>query len=118
MSETVLAIAKDFAKSPGPRFEKEGPNSAEKLMNEKLLALFREILQTNGHLVIDLDGTTGYATSFLEHIFGGLAREFGKETVLKHITIKSNRVPDYADESLSYINEVTDRKSTLLSAGS
>ena len=118
MQEKVFIIAKDFAKSPGPRFIKEGPNSAEKLMNDRLRSLFSQVVHSNERLKIDLDGTTGYATSFLEATFGGLAREFGPTVVLDHISIKSEKVPDYAEESISYINEVKDRSTSTLHTNS
>jgi hypothetical protein len=53
-----------------------------------------------------LDGTAGYATSFLEAAFGGLAREFGKDTVLDCLKFKSDEEPYLIDEIKGYIKDV------------
>jgi STAS-like domain of unknown function (DUF4325) len=52
---------------------------------------------------VDLDGTEGYATSFLEATFGGLAREFVATDILKIITLKSEDEPFLIDEVRGYI---------------
>jgi hypothetical protein len=52
---------------------------------------------------IDLDGTYGYATSFLEEAFGGLAREFSVEEVTSRIRFISTEEPELVDRIRSYI---------------
>ena len=54
-------------------------------------------------LIVDLDGAAGYATSFLEEAFGGLAREFGSQAVSNTLELKSNDEPYLVDEILTYI---------------
>lgn len=71
----ILKIATDFTTSPGPRHESEGKFSGEQFRKERLLPKFREAQAKNDLLTIDLDGTAGYGTSFLEESFGGLIRE-------------------------------------------
>jgi len=56
-------------------------------------------------LEIDLDGTEGYATSFLDEAFGGLARKYGKEKVIKSLVFISYEEPYLIDEIKSYMNE-------------
>jgi len=56
-------------------------------------------------LTIDLDGTLGYGTSFLEEVFGGLAREFTIDEVLNHIKILSNEEEYLIDDIMEYIKD-------------
>ena len=105
--EEIFKIATDFSKTPGPRFIKEGDFSAELLLNSKLIVLFQKIVDENSLLIVDLDDTAGYATSFLEGTFGGLARKFSPDIVLKHLKIKSDKKKFYKDEVLEYINDVS-----------
>ena len=44
-------------------------------------------------MTVDLDGTEGYATSFLEATFGGLAREFDAAEINRVIKFKSDDEP-------------------------
>jgi STAS-like domain of unknown function (DUF4325) len=75
------------------------------LLDRLLRDRFTEAVKTGSVLVIDLDGTAGYATSFLEAAFGELAREFQIPVVLKHLRFKSEEEPYLVDEILKYINE-------------
>ena len=68
----TLPVAK-FSDTPGPRSREEGDFSGEQFLEEVLLPQFEEAVRTNQKLVVDLDGAEGYATSFLEAAFGGLA---------------------------------------------
>ena len=106
MKKEFFKIAKDFSITPGPRKIIEGPNSAEFLLDTMLYSLFEKIIDNDAILVIDLDDTKGYATSFLEGTFGGLARKFTPDIVLKHLEIKSEKKMFYKEESLQYIKDV------------
>ncbi|VVN74220.1 hypothetical protein PS708_00604 [Pseudomonas fluorescens] len=61
-----------FSEFPGPRRESIGPNSGEKFRDTVLLPAIKE--NPNEIIVVDLDGTAGYGSSFLEEAFGGLLR--------------------------------------------
>lgn len=70
MSETKIAIASDFSRFPAGRYATDGPFSGEAFRERKLVPLLKE-----GHVIIvALDGTLGYGSSFLEEAFGGLVR--------------------------------------------
>jgi hypothetical protein len=56
-------------------------------------------------LLIDLDDAEGYATSFLEEAFGGLARKYGAKAVLELLSFKSEDEPLLVDEIILYIND-------------
>src|SRR5215212_7406867 len=74
-SHMRIKIASEFSTAPGPRNISEGKFSGEQFRKELLLPKVREACDKKSQLIIDLDGTSGYGTSFLEESFGGLIRE-------------------------------------------
>ena len=64
----------EFAKAPGGRFRKDGPNSGEWFRDDILVPQLRKVTTKNDPLVVELDGAPGYGSSFLEEAFGGLIR--------------------------------------------
>ena len=103
MTDTIV-VAKDFSRTPGPRRRTEGKFSGEDFL-DMLKKRYVEAVKKGSVLIIDLDGAAGYATSFLEAAFGGLAREFDPEEVQRTLQIKSNEEPDLVDEIKLYINK-------------
>lgn len=101
--EIKITIAKDFSDTPGARYYDDGPHSGQEFFQKILLPKFKEALQNNAKLVIDLDGTEGYATSFLDEAFRSLSDEFDAEKVWKNIILMSEEEPDWIDEIKSYI---------------
>ena len=101
----TLRIADEFSRLPGPRFRKEGANSAEEFREELLIPRFKEADSNDQILLVDLDGVFGYATSFLEESFGGLARQFGIEPVLSRLRFKSTDEPYLEDDIRRYVQE-------------
>jgi hypothetical protein len=89
---------------PGPRYKKLGENSGEK---------FREIIissvRSGEDVVIDLDGTEGYGSSFLEEAFGGLIREGVPHESVRNIKFVSNEEPDLIDEIKGYIDDAIEK---------
>ncbi len=69
----TINVANDFSKFPGGRFKTDGSYSGERFRDEILL----KKLQTQKRVIVELDGTLGYGSSFLEEAFGGLVRECG-----------------------------------------
>lgn len=63
---------RDFSEFPGPRKEIIGPNSGEKFRDTVLLPTITG--NPNEAISVNLDGTAGYGSSFLEESFGGLIR--------------------------------------------
>jgi len=100
-----ISILRDFTDTPGPRSRDEGKHSGDQFLEEILLPRFAEAVQTNQKLTVDLDGTEGYATSFLEAAFGGLARKHDPERVLKIVVFKSDDEPHLVEEVKKYILE-------------
>ncbi len=100
-----ISLAEQFANTPGARNIDEGEFSGEAFLHSCILSHFKEALSNDSVLLIDLDNTEGYATSFLEEAFGGLARMFDAETVLNHIEFKSDDEPLLIEEIKTYIKE-------------
>ena len=91
------SIPAEFSRTPGPRFQKEGKHSGEEFRETLLGKWFEEARDAGAKLFIDFDGGYGYAPSFLEEAFGGLARKYGSEPVLAILQLKSDEAPYLAE---------------------
>lgn len=100
-----LSIARDFTRTPGPRKRADGEYSGEAFLQEHLRNRFKEALDVDSMLRVNLDGVAGYPTSFLEESFGGLAREFGPDLVNGHLEFISEDEPYLEAEIRKYIRE-------------
>ena len=103
--EISLSVVRDFSRTPGARSSDEGQHSGEKFLKEVLRPRFQEAVSNRVRLHVDLDGVAGYATSFLEAAFGGLAREFGSDAILPLLVLKSEDEPYLIVEIKEYIRE-------------
>ena len=110
MPDLTFKISSQFSRTPGPRNRDEGDFSGQQFLEEHLRPLFKEVVESGSVLQIDLDGTAGYATSFLEESFGGLTRESGEELVRKHLTFRTEDEPYLIEEIDRYIREAKDPK--------
>jgi len=92
-SVMIINIANDFSIVPSGRFKSKGPHSGESFREDFLVPA----LKGNEYISVEIDGTAGYQTSFLEEAFGGLVRHRidSKENILRRITIVSNN-PAYS----------------------
>ncbi len=101
----IIKIRDDFTKSPGGRLIEEGAYSGELFRNNILSPKYKEALEKNEKLIVDLDGCYGFATSFLEEAFGGLCRELKDNNILKHIEIISEDEPGLVEDIESYVKK-------------
>lgn len=95
----------DFTEFPGPRHETIGEFSGERFRDEVLLKAIEE--HGVDMIRVDLDGTAGYGSSFLEEAFGGLVR---KGINWQSVTALCDRMiseedPSLIDEIKSYVEE-------------
>jgi hypothetical protein len=97
--------ALDFSETPGARYKTDGDFSGEDFFEKILEPKFLEIKDTENVLFVNLDNTAGYATSFLDEAFGGVARKYGKKLVLQKINFISIEEPYLIEEIKSYMNE-------------
>ncbi|WP_430434285.1 STAS-like domain-containing protein [Methyloversatilis sp.] len=101
MSQLEISIARDFSETPAGRHTKDSATSGERFREEVLAPALRKAEE----VVIDLDGTLGYGSSFLEEAFGGLVRQgFTPEQLHQRMQIKSS-TPTYLRRVWQYIEE-------------
>lgn len=100
-----INIASDFSETPGARYKTDGDFSGEDFFEKILEPKFLKIKDAEIVLVVNLDNTAGYATSFLDEAFGGLARKYSKELVVKKINFISIEEPYLIEEIKSYMDE-------------
>jgi hypothetical protein len=105
----VIKISEKFP-FPGPRFIRLGPQSGEAFKNylHKLIVNhYGSEFNSNlsNPLTINLDGTRGYGSSFLEEGFGGLVRMGVPKELLKRIKLISEEEPELVEEIQDYIEE-------------
>lgn len=70
MTQPVVNVARDFSKYPAGRYLEDGPASGQAFRDKFLIPALKE----ERRLAIELDGTRGYGSSFLEEAFGGAVR--------------------------------------------
>lgn len=100
---TITLKVKDFSPFPGTRKIDEGKNahSGEQFREEWLIPKYQEAKKVKTKLLVDLDGTIGFGTSWLEEVFGGLARIYSPEEVLSIIEFKTEEEP-YLEEDIKH----------------
>ncbi|MCP5246651.1 MAG: STAS-like domain-containing protein [Burkholderiales bacterium] len=84
-----ISVAKDFSETPAGRYYTDGPYSGQRFREEILFPA----LTNYDYVIVDLDGTLGYGSSFLEETFGGLIREHkcSLDELNKKLKINSSR---------------------------
>jgi hypothetical protein len=97
-----IKVARDFTEAPGGRFYSDGDWSGEKFREEFLWPA----LTKYGRVRVDLAGTQGYGSSFLEEAFGGIVRKHQHE--MKDIASRIELIPAasvYVKEAFSYLHD-------------
>jgi hypothetical protein len=101
----LISVAKDFSDTPGARAREEGDFSGQQFLEEILLPAYIKAIETRDSITVDLDGTEGYATSFLEAAFGGLSRKYDADEILSVVVLKSDDEPYLVAEIMKYIRD-------------
>jgi len=101
----TINISKDFTTEPGARNYADGDFSGEEFFDKLLRPKFREAIQKKEKLKIILDGTEGFASSFLNEAFIRLGSEFGSETVWNNLILISDEIPKYIEKVKDSIYE-------------
>lgn len=108
MTQTkIINIKKQFSATPGPRYIKEGRFSGEEFRKSLLYPFMQEAIENDFMVEVQLDGTAGYATSFLEESFGGLIRVngLGFDEIKKRLVVISKEEEYLIDDINQYIFE-------------
>lgn len=105
--DTITINVKDFSLTPGSRYRDEGKkaHSGQEFREDHLEPKFKEAVANNKKLIVNLDGTIGYGTSWLEEVFGGLARDHGSDKVLNNIDFISEEEEYLIEDIKQYIND-------------
>lgn len=83
----TINIAQDYTKYPTGRYSKNGKGSGEEFREKYLL----EAIKLGERFNVNIDGTSGYSSSFLEEAFGGLVRKgFSAEELRNLLTIEAS----------------------------
>lgn len=106
MEKIKINIRKDFSPTPGPRYIHEGKFSGELFRQQVLYPRVSEAIEKGIPFEVDLDGTAGYGTSFLEESFGGLIRIHGLsyeriKSLMALISIEEDYLIDDVNEYLN-----------------
>ncbi len=75
MELSVINIAEQFTRFPAGRYRSDGRYTGQRFREEFLVPALKE----HERVAVQLDGTMGYGSSFLEEAFGGLIRIEGFE---------------------------------------
>jgi len=107
-----IKIATEFTATPGPRYSKEGENSGELFRQKFLFPAFDRALKEKKKVIVDLDGTAGYGTSFLEESFGGLIRveNMDYDSVINNLEIISEEEEFLKEDVFFYLKDAYDAK--------
>ena len=108
MSTTkTIIIAKDFSEEPIGRYPEDSPDCGQNF-RENLLA---PSLRANDVVIVNLDGTEGYGSSFLEEAFGGLVRKcgFSKSELTRKLQLISEEDTSLITEIQEYIDTASSK---------
>lgn len=97
---TMISVAKDFSRYPSGRYPQDSRFSGQRFREE----LIAPLLRLGNTIEIDLDGTLGYGSSFLDEAFGGLSRVcgFSRLFLLEHLRLLS-KDKGLVQEAWSYV---------------
>lgn len=101
----IINVALDFSQTPGARYKTDGPYSGQEFREKFLEKLFQDE-GDDSEIRVNFDGAAGYATSFLEEAFGGLARKYGRDRCVKRLKFVSEEDPFLIEEVMGYIQDV------------
>lgn len=102
--QAYIAKVADFTTLPGARHRDDGDGSADEFFDKFVKEKLGEALSDKNTITIDLDGTMGYASSFVSQLALRVLGICNKPNVLeKVIHIKSNEDPIQIDRFWSEI---------------
>lgn len=96
-----ISVALGFSEFPGLRHCSISDYSGEEYYHKILNKTFADCINKKEKLEVDLDNTSGYASSFLDEAFGNLVYDFTLEIVINNIEIVSEQEPHWKDMLLN-----------------
>jgi len=107
MSQLLIKVS-DFTKLPGARHRNDGDYSADEFFETKIEMPLRKIieLKNKDKILIDLDGTLGYASSFVSQMAIRILETCNNiHKIKKIIIIKSDEDPSQKEGFWNEINK-------------
>lgn len=104
MAVKIINVAKEFSRTPGGRYYSDGPASGQEFREKVLIPALNEY----GSVVVELDGTRGYPSSFLEEAFGGLIRALNMspgDFIAKVKLRASGEFDVYVQDIMTYVDQ-------------
>jgi hypothetical protein len=95
--ENVIIKVVDFTEYPDVRYIHQDKDSGEQYYYDVVNPQFKSAVENGKKLVVNLDNTAGYASSFLDEAFGNLVYDFDYNDIKRHLGIISNDEPDWID---------------------
>lgn len=106
--EVCIIKVSDFTTLPGARHRSDGDGSADEFFDKFVEKRLNEALSARSTITIDLDGTMGYASSFVSQIALRVLGTCNKpNTIKKTVRIKSDEDPIQVDRFWSEIRNAT-----------
>lgn len=104
--DNFTIFVKHFSRVPGSRELDEGAkaHTGEDFRINFLEPAFDNAIMSGKKLTVNLDGTIGYGTSWLEEVFGGMVRKYGREKVNQTIRFVSIQEPYLIEDIQEYID--------------
>ena len=98
-----INVSKDFSDVLGGRYYTDGKYSGQEFYETILKDKFLQAIKNKEKLEINLDGTFGYPSSFIDESFGKLARDFGEKIVQTNLIFISEDQPSLENVIRGYI---------------
>lgn len=110
LGDGMLVKLSSLTEFPGPRYKRLGPHSGEWFRDDILIPA---INNSGNNLIVDLDDTVGYGSSFLEETFGGLIRKGIDPQLVLSICekLKSNDDESLPVEITGYVRDAIQARS-------
>ena len=107
MKLKIFKVSTEWSNTPGGRYKIEGKYSGEEFRDDILEPLYTDSRKEKSILVLDMNGSYGYADCWLEEVFGGLVRKYKEEGIFKTTKINfiSDEDPSLLDKIAKYIIE-------------
>lgn len=94
----IYDFAREFTKTPGPRYKELGKFSGQEFREDVLKKLLKE------YQIVEIDGsgiTTSFSPSFLSEAFGKLVEEIGDKEFFRRVQLYS-KTNDKLEEKFKY----------------
>lgn len=101
-AKQTINISSDFSTEPYGRYPTDGDDNGARFRDEWLVPSMSKF----DSVTINLDGTEGYMSSFLEEAFGGLVRHghYSAQAAKSKLKLISEEDPTIVPEILEYID--------------